>query len=290
MKDNKINILIAGTGFLGKEIIKILDGRNFILNALAYKKEEFAGIEDKLQQTYCVDVTKPETLKGIFTDVDIVFSTIGITRIRSNMTHMSVDYQGNINLLREAEKSKVKKFIFISPQSVDEGHDYVPLFKAKYLFEQELMKSKINWIIFRSGGFYSDLAKMGEFAEKNSMILIGSGNAKSTPVDVIDLANIMVEDSFNKHNEIIEVGGPEIHSWNEISNICFSVLNKKPKILHVPLWICKLTALLLKPFSPSNFGMARLLIYSAEKDLITKTRGKKLFKNYFEEYLKARKT
>lgn len=60
------------------------------------------------------EVTKPETLKHLFDDVDVVICTVGITRQKDGFTYMEVDYQANANLIDEAKKSGVNRFIYIS--------------------------------------------------------------------------------------------------------------------------------------------------------------------------------
>jgi len=50
------------------------------------------------------EVTQPNTRQGICNNVDFVISTLGITRQRDKLTYQNVDYQANLNLLREAER------------------------------------------------------------------------------------------------------------------------------------------------------------------------------------------
>lgn len=44
----------------------------------------------------------------------MVISIVGITRQKDGFTYMDVDYWGNANLLSEAKRSGVKKFIYVS--------------------------------------------------------------------------------------------------------------------------------------------------------------------------------
>lgn len=72
------------------------------------------AIADSVDDVFIGEVTQPETLQGVCDDVDIVFSSIGITRQKDGVTFKHVDYQGNKNLLHQAKASSVKKFIFVS--------------------------------------------------------------------------------------------------------------------------------------------------------------------------------
>lgn len=279
-----MRILVAGAGgVLGRKLIDSLCKKKIEVVGLGYREYEFSGIENKLLKALCCDVTKPETLNGICNGVDIVISCIGITRLKGKLTHMDVDYRGNLNLLTESKRSGVKKFAFISPAGVEKGHNYVPIFKAKYLFEEELKKSGINWVIFRSGGFFKDLAEMGKMAQKGGMFIIGKGINKFTPIDIKELAEIMVEDTLKINNRTIDVGGPEDISWREICNYCFAIFGKRPVIISLPVWLCKFILLFIKPFSEKYYAMGRLLIFTSSRDLVTSKKGKVSFRDYLKD-------
>jgi len=270
-----MNILIAGTGTLGRNLIRIYLERGDNVRALSYSKRDFQGLENPRLNAVTCDVTRPETLAGVCDGMDFVISCIGITRMKGNLTHMDVDYRGNVNLLREAEKAGVKKFGFISPAGVDQGRHTVPLLKAKYLFEEALKKSSVPWLIFRSGGFFSDLVEMGKMAQKGSMFVIGHGHNRFTPVDVRDLASVMVTDMDRETGRIVDVGGPEDMSWNEICRTCFAHYGKKPNILKFPKWLCELFLWTLKPFAKSQHAMGKLIVFMSTVDLPTARRGKR---------------
>jgi len=278
-----MNVLIAGTGILGRNLIRLYLERGDAVRALSYSPRDFQGLENSNLSTVTCDVTRPETLAGVCDGMNFVISCIGITRMKGNLTHMDVDYRGNVNLLREAEKADVKKFGFISPAGVDQGWEAVPLLEAKYLFEEELKKSPLNWLIFRSGGFFSDLSEMGKMAQKGSMFVIGHGHNHFTPVDVRDLANVMVADMDEQSRRIVDVGGPEDMSWNEICRTCFAHYGKKPLILKFPKWLCEFSLWMLKPFAKSQHAMGKLIVFMSTVDLPTEKRGQRRLADVLRE-------
>lgn len=276
-----MHILIAGAGgILGRHLVNAFLACGHEVLAVAYSQREFEGMSHERMTTRACDVTRPDQIRGLCDGVDIVISCVGITRVHKRLSHMHVDYEGNVNLLRECEKGCVKKFGFISPAGVDEGRDKAPLLEAKYLFEQELKKSKISWAIFRSGGFYPDLAEMGKPAAKGSMYLVGPGTAVSTPVDVKELAGIMADDLLSGRTGMISVGGPEDLSWNDVCEKCFAHYGRQPSVVHVPVWICRLILALMKPFSVKYYSMGRLILFMSLADLPTEKRGRISFSDY----------
>lgn len=285
-----MNVLIAGAGILGRNLISLYLERGDTVCALSLSGN-FQGLpalsnaegEHENLRTVACDVTRPETLAGACDGMEMVISCIGITRMKGNLTHMDVDYRGNVNLLREAEKAGVKKFGLISPAGVDEGKNAVPLLKAKHLFEIELKRSPIDWLIFRSGGFFNDLKEMGQMAQKGSMFVIGHGHNHFTPIDVRDLATVMVEELDSISNQIVDVGGPEDMSWNQICQTCFEHYGKKPLILKFPKWLCELTLWMIKPFAKSSHAMGKLIVFMSTVDLPTEKRGQRSFASYLRE-------
>jgi uncharacterized protein YbjT (DUF2867 family) len=279
-----MHVLVAGGGgVLGRLLINELLSKGHRVSSFAYRAQEFGSAQSPNLKTFGCDITKPEQVKGVCEGVDLVISCVGITRLSGSLTHMDVDYQGNVNLLLEAERAGVKKYAFISPEGVDEGHDDVPLLEAKYHFEQELRKSGLKWVIFRAGGFFGDLREMGKAAAKGTMFVFGNGENRFTPIDVGDLARIMVSDVFTRENELVTVGGPADMSWNEICRACFTYHGKPPKILHLPVWVGKLTLQLIKPFSRKYDAMGRLILFMCTHDLLTEKRGAKSLEAFLRE-------
>ncbi|QHI69592.1 SDR family oxidoreductase [Tichowtungia aerotolerans] len=278
-----MNVLIAGTGILGQNLIRLYLDRGDRVRALARLQEEFNGLDHLHLETITCDVTRPETLNGVCDGMDLVISCIGITRIKAKTSHMDVDFHGNVNLLREAEKAGVQKFGFISPEGVDRGCKEVPLLEAKYRFEETLRKSSASWLIFRAGGFFSDLLEMGKTAQYGSMFVIGSGQNYFTPVDVRDLAEVMVSEMNKQSNNIISVGGPDDMSWNKICQACFEFYGRKPRIISIPKWLCECVLSLLKPFSKSQYSMGKLMVFMSTADIPSEKRGHRHFADYLKE-------
>lgn len=280
-----MNVLIAGTGILGRNLIRLYLNRGDNVRALAFSEREFEGLNHPRLETVTADVTQSETLAGVCDQMDAVISCIGITRIKGKLSHMDVDFQGNVNLLREAEQADVGKFGFISPEGTDRGYQSVPLLEAKFHLEETLKTSAIPWVIFHAGGFFSDLLEMGKAARHGPMFIIGSGQNYFTPVDVRDLAEVMVAEMDQRANETISVGGPEELSWNEICRACFSHYKRKPKIIPIPKGFCNFSLKILKPFNAGAYAMGKLMVFMSTDNFPSQKRGHRRFSAYLEESL-----
>ena len=276
-----MNLLIAGAGgVLGRELVRQALDRGDHVAALALRRGELRIIEHPRLRIIEADVTRPEELEGLCRGFQQVISCIGITRIKGNLTHEIVDYRGNLNLLEEAKRSGVERFGFISPAGVPEGWDQAPLLNAKYRFEQALQKSVLPWVIFRSGGFFPDLAEMKALAAKGPLYAIGDGGSRSTPIHIPDLAGIMLAEMGQKQNAVVEVGGPEDLTWRETCALCFEVQGRPVRIQSAPVWLCKLALALIRPFSYRYWAMGKLLLFMSTHDVCTPRRGTIRLRDY----------
>lgn len=269
-----MNILIAGAGgVLGRELVRQALSRGDHVAALALRKGELRVIEHPRLRIIEADVTKPAQLAGICKGMEQVISCIGITRLKGNLTHEIVDFQGNLNLLEEAKRSGIAKFGFISPAGTELGYGHAPLIDAKYRFEQALQSSGVPWVLFRSGGFFPDLAEMKQLAAKSPLYTIGKGDSRSTPVHIPDLAAVMLAEMEATANAVVGVGGPEDLTWRETCALCFETQGLPVRIQSAPLWLCRLALALLRPFNYRYWAMGRLLLFMSTHDVCTPKRG-----------------
>ncbi len=279
-----MNILIAGAGgILGRELVRQALARGDEVAALVLNRRELQGMEHPQLKVLEADVTKPAQLEGLCAGQQQVISCIGITRIKGKLTHEDVDYRGNLNLLQEALKQGVERFGFISPAGTEEGHNEAPLLDAKYRFEQALRSSGMPWVLFRSGGFFPDLAEMKALAKKGPLYSIGKGEARSTPIHVPELAAIMLAELRAPENAVVEVGGPEDLSWREICALCFEVQGLPPRIQSAPVGLCRAILVLLRPFTYRYYAMGRLLLFMSTNEVCTPHLGTVRLRDYLAQ-------
>ncbi len=102
-------VLVAGaTGYLGRYVVQEFKKQRFWVRALARNAAKLESLSEYIDEKFIGEVTDSNSLSGICKDIDIVFSSIGITKQKDNLTYMDVDYQGNMNLLEEAKKERIK--------------------------------------------------------------------------------------------------------------------------------------------------------------------------------------
>ncbi|NDI35991.1 SDR family oxidoreductase [Chengkuizengella sediminis] len=286
-------VLVAGaTGYLGRFVVNELSERGYRVKALVRNSDalKYRGnyfepkVIDKIDEIIEGDITKPETLKEVCNGVNYVFTSVGITKQKDGLTYMDVDYQGNLNLLREAESCNVKKFIYIH---VLGDHLDVPVLQAKKRFVQKLKQSPINHLIIKPTGYFSDLTEYLEMAAKGKVYLIGDGKNKMNPIHGSDLAKFCVN-NFDKDNVELEVGGPEVLSYKKMANLAFKSADKKEKVVNVPIWVVSPFIRLLKIFNKRYYALALFFCNVMTNDIVAPRYGKIKLETYYRDFMEKR--
>ena len=163
---------------------------------------------------------------------------------------MDVDYQGNANLLNEAQLSGIESFLYVSAIGGDKLR-HLKIFEAKERFVDELKKSGLNYTIMRPNGFFSDMRDFLDMAKKGKVYLFGKGDFKLNPIHGEDLAQVCVDKMSSDENEIT-VGGPDMLSQNELATLALNAWGKAPRIVHLPDWIRKFIIWSLRTFTSTK--------------------------------------
>ena len=282
-----MKVVLAGAfGNLGAEILKCLcaDGNEVV--AADLRESTVEGREGKYTFR-AIDATNPETMKGLCDGADAVITTVGLTGASTKVTSYDIDLKGNLNLLAEAKSAGVKKFVYISVISCDEpGADKVPMLHAKYLFEEELKKSGIEYVIHRPTGYFYDIAKVFKpYVDKGEMQLLkGYGGVKANVVDCPDFAKFIV-DTMNDTNAVYNVGGKETYTYEEMAAMCFDAAGKPLKIKWAPIWLFGVLANLPKIKKAGKHDIILFSKWTLSHNLVGDTEvGEGSFKKYLNSY------
>ncbi|MEM1319636.1 MAG: SDR family oxidoreductase [Bacteroidota bacterium] len=276
-----MNILIAGsTGYLGSYIVKESLQRQLNFRALARNTEKLKMLGLHSSQIIEAQVTDPQSLKGCCEGIDVVISTVGITRQQDGLSYMDVDYQANKNLLEEALRSGVQKFIYVSVLHGEELQ-HLEICAAKERFVEELQHSGLEYCIIRPSGFFSDIKEFYQMAESGRVYLLGDGQVRLNPIHGADLAEVCI-DAIGQKEEVLEVGGNELFTQQEIAELAFQVVQKPVKITFVPNWIRKvllfLAALLM---NKTRYGPLEFLLHVSVMDMAAPRYGRHRLQDFF---------
>lgn len=276
-------IIVAGsTGYLGQNIVSELQFRGIPFQAIARNKEKLIEKGLAPEQIIPAHVTIPATLVGVMNGVTTIISSVGITRQKDGLTYMDVDYKANMNLLEEAKRAGVKKFIYISVLHGDQLR-HLKITEAKERFVDALKASGLDYTIIRPNGFFSDMRDFLDMAKKGKVYLFGKGEVKMNPIHGSDLANVVV-DAIESSQQEIEVGGPDILTQNELAALALNAWKRPVKIVHLPNWFRRLLLWgFRKLTSQKTYGPYEFFLTMMEEDRVAPRHGVHRLQRFFEQ-------
>jgi len=276
-------VLVAGaTGYLGLYIVKQLQERGQDFVALARNKQKLLVNGVNEAQIIEVQVTNQQQLEGICNDVDVVISCLGITRQQDGLKYMDIDYQANLNVLLEAEKAGVEKFIYISALNAPK-YSNVRMLRAKERFSTRLLSSeRLQPCVIRPSGFFSDLEEIYHMATKGSVYLFGSSSIKLNPIHGEDLAAFCLE-AIHSNLKELDIGGPEVLTTTQIALFAFEAQYKDVNIVRLPDCLRRLTLCLMKHLPEKWGGAAEFFLTVMGNDFIAPTYGEHKIRDYYAE-------
>ena len=233
-----------------------------------------------------LDVTDPVALKGLCDGADAVITTVGLTKTSATLDNYQIDYQGNVNLLNEAKAAGVKKFIYISVLKADKAPK-VPMLHAKYLMEEELKRSGVDYIIYRPTGYFYDIVKVFKpMIEKGEVTLLGKEPVSANVIDTPDFAEYIVKHIEDK-DLTVSIGGKETYTYEEIANMCFEAAGKTPTIKRAPAFLFDVLAFVNKLKKNGKEAILRFSKWTLTEPMIGDVcYGEHSFKQYIKDSFK----
>ncbi len=271
-------LLAGGFGHLGSDALKSLvdAGHDVVAVDMVVKELDFKGFKS-LQ----LDMTNKDKLKGICDGMDVVITTVGLTKASETVTAYDIDYGANKNLLEEAQRAGVKHFAYISVLKADKGR-HIPMLDAKARFEEELRKSGLTYTVFRPTGYFYDTAHIFQpKVEKGKVTLLKTKTEiKCNVIDTRDFADYIVEHMCDDNKEY-DVGGHEIYTYKEIAEMFFKAAGKDLDIKYAPPFLFDMIIL----FAPKwKKGVIKFGKWTMTEDMVASVKtGKRSFKEYINE-------
>ncbi len=274
-------IVVAGaTGYLGGYVVRALKNHGYWVRALARDPAKLGPLADIVDDVFVGEVTRPETLAGLCDGIDIVFSSIGITRQKDGFTYEDVDFRGNLDLLRAAKASGVSKFMYVSVFGANELRG-LKIVDAKQRFAKALKLSGMDFVIIRPNGYFSDIASFLDMARRGRVYLFGDGQFRMNPIHGRDLAEICVN-ALGRSMTELDVGGPVIYTHQRIAELAFEALQKRAKITHIPVGLGKAAIAALKMVSSSKlYGPLEFMMAVLSRDMIAPRFGEHRIEDFF---------
>jgi uncharacterized protein YbjT (DUF2867 family) len=283
-------VLVAGsTGYIGRYVVQELKNRDYWVRALVRNTDKIKhpgrhlepALAPLVDQFFIGEATKPATVAEACDGIDIVFSSLGMTRPDFVHSCFDVDYRANLNLLRLAMKAGAKKFVYVS---VFNAHRMMEIqnIQAHEKFVDELSASGIDYAVIRPTGYFSDMAQFLNMARNGVMLTLGDGDKRSNPIHGADLARVCV-DAIEGASTVVEVGGPETFTYREVADMAAEVVGGKPFVASLPLWLADGVAAVTGFINRDIQDVALFASAVSRMDSVAPPHGTHRLRDYFVE-------
>ena len=250
-------LVTGGTGHLGTVLVPLLLERGHEVRVLTRDLERARRRLGETAEVVLGDVRDAASLGA---------AVEGVDRVVSAMTGFgpggagprAVDDEGTRNLIHIAETAGVGRFVLLSMRGAAAAH-VMELGRMKHAAEGALRASRLEWVIVRPTALMELWTQIlgGPIRRGQKATVFGSGERPVNLVSAGDVARVVEMALCEPHlaRTVLEVGGPENLSLNEIVERLQVAMGRRTPVRHIPLGLMKLSRLALQPFKPNLAGM-----------------------------------
>jgi len=251
-----MRVAITGAnGFVGRNILALLleDSAAADLRAIVRTPAQAAAELPSADLDIRVgDVTRADTLRGVFDGCDAVIHTVAIPTERHG-SFAAVNVAGTRNVVAEAERAGVRRIVHLSAIGASASSPY-PFLRSKGEGEDAVTGSRIGSVVLRPSILFGpgdDFFPRLGFALHFPVVPVpGHGRARFQPLHVADLAQavragLRRDDLLGIH----EIGGPDPVTYRELLAETMAGYRKRRPTMDLPVPLMKIAA----------FGFERLM-------------------------------
>ncbi len=255
-------LVSGGTGFIGRRLVarlvesgervrSVARGQRPALRRGSGQAELPTGVE-VAQANVATGEGLPDAMVGVERAVHLV----GIIREVKGQTFEGEIRQGTERLVEAAKAAGAKKLVYVSAIGARDDPTY-PYLHAKWRAERAVIESELNYTVLRPSIVFGEgdefINALAGLARRNPLVPIaGDGRTRFQPVwveDVVSCILASLEDGSHD-GEVIEIGGPEQMTYEEMLDAVMAKLGvSRPKV-HVPLGVMRLLARLMERTLP----------------------------------------
>ena len=255
--------IFGGTGFVGSYLVEALLARGHQPVLLTRPGSEQKVADSEVCELVAGTIEDQAAVRQTLRGADAAIYNIGILKEepRRGITFDALHFKGARLATDEAAAAGVRRFLLMSANGVRaDGTDYQ---KTKYMAEQYLQASGLDWTIFRPSVIFGDPRGRMEFATQlyrdilsmpmpaplfyDGVVPTGAGSQQMSPVHAQDVARVFAESLGDSESvgKIIPLGGPQSLSWKQMLEIIGEATGRRVFGIPTPAWTVKIVAGLL---------------------------------------------
>ncbi|MTI02917.1 complex I NDUFA9 subunit family protein [Roseibium sp. RKSG952] len=270
-KTGETAVVLGGTGFLGRRVVRELKEAGFIVSVATRFPENAVqlgiGDESSVGVVRC-DLKEPERLRRVFNGAAVVVNCIGFYSETRSETFQDIHVIGARSVAEAAISVGVRSLIHVSGIGADRNSRSAYV-RARAEGERVVLCAcpdatilRPSVLFSRSGAFFCDL---GAIVQRMPIFpLFGDGSVQLQPVWVGDVARAAVRVSgfSDARGRIYELGGPDVLTYKDIVQRLARRGGKKRLLVPVPYqlwWLLAMTmaALPQPPITTAQVALMR---------------------------------
>lgn len=247
-------LVTGGSGFVGRRLVARLveAGEKVRIIARGLRQAQLPAGVEMVKGNVVSDEGLPQAMEG----VERVVHLVAIIRERGDQTFDGVIRQGTVNVVNAAKAARIKKLVHQSAIGArDDPH--FRYHKAKWDAEQAVIASGLQYTIVRPSLIFGEgdefFTTLAGLVRWNPIVPIaGDGRTRFQPIWVEDVVTCLVEclkDGVHD-NAVVEIGGPEHLTYEDMVAIVAQVLGKGRLKAHIPLFLMRPLVSLMESVLP----------------------------------------
>lgn len=237
---NIMQILVTGaTGFVGGALVPALLDRGYAVRALSRDRSKAIERLDSRVDVVEGDIFEPDSLEGVFEDVDLAYYLIHSLHTGEHFEER--DRTAAENFARVASDAGVERVIYLGGLG-ETGEDLSPHLRSRREVEERLAEGDYDLTTFRAGvivGAGSESFEMVRQLVSRLPIMITPKwvRTPAQPIAISDVVEYLIEaiETPETAGETLEIGGPDVLTYEEMMRRTASILDRRLYILPVPV-------------------------------------------------------
>lgn len=267
-KDVMKVLVTGGTGVVGEAVVTKLAECGHTVRLLSRNAQEDVRQWEKNVEAWPASVSEPDRIRGSANDCDVVLHVAGIVaESPPDATFESVNIAGTANMVTEAERAGVRRFIYISSLGADKGES--EYHKSKRVAEEHVARFSGDWLVLRPANVYGPGDEVVSLLLKMVRTLpvipvINGGDDEFQPMWVGDLALAITSavERTDLNGRTLELAGDDITTTNDLLQRFTKLTGRDPIRLPVPGFLASAGSALAEKLGihlPVNAGQITML-------------------------------
>lgn len=245
-------LLTGATGSVGSRLLPLLLARGEDVRCLVREPRRLGErrVDVQIALGDLGEMSDPYLVRQALRGVDTVIHLAATIRDQPPKRIEELNGLASIRLLRAAERSGVQRFVFFSALNASAAQR-TRFFRAKWLAEQAVASSPLETTVFAPSIVYDRTDPWVTLLRRFSFLPVlpvsGKGRARFQPIWAEDAARCVIaalESAARRPR--YELAGPQILTYDEISDLVSRAAGRPRALLHIPLPIVRAALIALR--------------------------------------------